>query len=123
MNHLNQTDFPSWLTRQIETCSQRRTELLADNRKDEANFEKIRENIYDIFRTIHTVAGKNHADDPARRNLFFLNKLVEMQNIWLTALNQAELHGDDIRAHQERLKVDAAQQIKEAFLRLEGVVL
>lgn len=123
MNHLTDTTFPSWLAEQIDLCTRRRAALLADQRQDEANFEKIRENLYDVFRTIYTVAEKTHGADPQRSHLFFLNKLAEMQNTWLTALNQAESHGDGKRAHQERLKVDTARHVKEAFLRIEGAEL
>ena len=43
---------------QISLCEQRGKKLLADDRTDEANFEKVKANIYDIFRTIFSVAVK-----------------------------------------------------------------
>ena len=37
---------------QIAACAARSQALLADDRTDESNFEKIRANVYDIFRTM-----------------------------------------------------------------------
>ena len=41
----------SYFEGQIALCGQRNKELLADERMDEATFEKVKANVYDIFRT------------------------------------------------------------------------
>ena len=47
-----------WFEERIALCAQRRQALLADDRGDEATFEKVRANVYDIFRTVLSAAGK-----------------------------------------------------------------
>ena len=118
MNHLNHDTFPSWLTEQMEHCTRRSNELLADQRKDEANFEKIRENIYDVFRTVYNVALRTQPD-PEKRNLFFLQKLEEIPTNWQTAYDRASEHDDETRMHLEQLKLDTARAIRERYLQEE----
>lgn len=115
MNHLNDNTFPSWLTEQIDLCARRRNELLADQRKDEANFEKIRENIYDIFRTVYSVAEQTQPD-PEKRNLFFLQRLDGIPASWQTAYDKAAEHDDEPKMHLEQLKLDTAARIRERYL-------
>lgn len=119
MNHLTETTFPSWLTEQIGLCARRRTELLAGQRKDEANFEKIRENIYNVFRTVYEVAGRTQAD-AEKRNLFFLQRLEEIPASWRAAYDKAAEHGDETKMHLERLKLDTAWAIRERYLQEES---
>ena len=52
-----------WLEEKIRRCGRRSQTLRADDRADEAAFEKIRANVYDIFRTILSVAEKLLARD------------------------------------------------------------
>ena len=52
-----------WFAAQIELCEQRGQALLADDRADEASFERVRANVYDIFRTVLSVAEKLLARD------------------------------------------------------------
>ena len=49
---------------QIRLCAERREALLADERGDEANFEKVRSNVFDIFRTVLSVAERQGKGDP-----------------------------------------------------------
>ena len=48
---------------QIALCGQRNKELLADERMDEATFEMVKANVYDIFRAILSVAVKTCKGD------------------------------------------------------------
>ena len=51
-----------WLAERIALCGQRGQALRADDRGNEAAFEKIRANVYDIFRTVLSVAERNCGD-------------------------------------------------------------
>ena len=42
----------SWFEEKIALCSKHNQELNMDGRTDEAIFEKVKANIYDIFRTV-----------------------------------------------------------------------
>ena len=72
----------SYFDEQIAACAARSQALLADDRTDESNFEKIRANVYDIFRTMLSVAvaaGKGDAN--AVRSFFQLIKLDTLAKI------------------------------------------
>ena len=57
----------------ISECRKRENELFSDDRRDEADFEKIRANIYDIFRTVLNAALKKCGEDEAAVKDFFLS--------------------------------------------------
>lgn len=102
MESLNQ-----YLTSQVSACQRRCAELQADQREDEAVFEKIRCNVFDIFRTVLTAAEKQ-PDPPA----FFRSRLDQIPASWEKALEQAEKHGDAEKAHIESVKLEAVRQIR-----------
>lgn len=56
-------EMDRWLEEKIRRCGRRSQTLRADDRADEAAFEKIRANVYDIFRTVLSVAEKLLARD------------------------------------------------------------
>ena len=103
-----------FLTEQAALCRERSASLTADDRRDEAVFEKIKGNVYDIFTAVLNSA-QNHPDPMA----FFRLQLNAIPANWETALEKARSHGDDAKAHTELLKLDAVRIIRE---RLEGIV-
>ena len=56
-------EMDRWLEEKIRRCGRRSQTLRADDRADEAVFEKIRANVHDIFRTVLSVAEKLLARD------------------------------------------------------------
>ena len=56
-------EMDRWLEEKIRRCGRRSQTLRADDRADEAAFEKIRANVYDSFRTVLSVAEKLLARD------------------------------------------------------------
>ena len=64
------TVLDRWFEEQIALCGQRRQALLADDRADEATFEKIRANVYDIFRTVLSVAARTCGEKDAAGRFF-----------------------------------------------------
>lgn len=54
----------------MEGCRERQRRLQGEDRGDEANFERIRENVYDIFKTVVSVAVKNVAAIAVRHGNF-----------------------------------------------------
>lgn len=108
---------------QTARCAQRRQALLADDRGDEANFEKIRANVFDIFRTVLDVSCRACGDDPAAVGRFFLARVEQIPANWRDSYAAAEQHGDAAKMHVERVKLDAAEEIGAAFRRIwEGAV-
>ena len=66
-------EMDRWLEEKIRRCGRRSQTLRADDRADEAVFEKIRANVHDIFRTVLSVAesrwpGTRRATGASNRN-------------------------------------------------------
>ena len=112
-----ETEFMTYFEEKIALCSQKERELIADAREDEANFEKIRANVYDIFRTVYT-AGKRAKKDDTLVKEFFLARMEQIPQNWVTALEKAKQH-NDVRAVQiETIKCNTADEIKAVFKKL-----
>lgn len=103
---------------QITMCGQRERELSADDRRDEATFEKIRANVYDIFRTILSVAVKTCKGDPEAAGQFFVRKTEQIPANWAAAYEQARQHDDAVKTQIERVKLDTIEEIKQVFAQI-----
>lgn len=113
-----QKEFTTWFGSQIAACEKRREKLLADERSDESDFEKIKANIYDIFRTVFNVALKTNDGDADAAMRFFLLKMEEIPANWKGAYDRAKQHDDVHKMQTERIKLETAQEIKAAFERM-----
>lgn len=113
-----QMQFQNFLEEQIALCEHRCNQLLADGREDEATFEKIKGNIYDIFRTVLAVAVKTCADDAEAVGTFFSLRIEQIPLSWEQAYEKAKAHNDVSKMHLEQTKLDVAKQIKEEFKRI-----
>ena len=91
---------------QIAACRKREAALTADDRKDEAVFETIKANVYDIFRTVWNLD---------RGDEFFREKLNTIPKSWQTALEKAREHGDTAAATLETIKLETAKEIQQAW--------
>lgn len=96
-------------------CMEKAAALLADDRSDEANFEKIRCNVYDIFKTVLSVAVKTKGDDEAAVRFFFAQKLTAVPSAWQSALDTAKANNNAAAIHIESLKLSAAYEIRCTF--------
>ena len=100
---------------QIALCAQRERALLSDGRNDEANFEKVRANIFDIFRTVLSAAMKAAKGDFLAAKRFFEEKMIQIPASWEAAFEKARLHNDTVRMNIEQIKLDAIREIRETF--------
>ena len=96
-----------YLIQQADACKSRADALTADDRRDDAIFEKIRGNVYDIFLSVANAAEKT-ADPMA----FFRARLADIPANWEVAREKATLHGDENRAHTESVKLEAVRAIR-----------
>ena len=103
----------------IAACEEREKVLSADGRRDEANFEKVRANIYDVFRTILAVAVKTQKDEAGVR-AFFLQKLEQIPTGWKAAYEAARQHEDAARMQIEEIKLSAVAEIETFFEQVWG---
>lgn len=105
----------SYFDKQISLCKQCNKNLLADDCTDEAAFEKVKANVYDIFRTIFSVAVKTGKGDSEAVKRFFILKIEQIPSNWITAYNKAKQHSDTVKMQIEQIKLDTVGEIKEMF--------
>lgn len=115
-----QMEFAAWLDKQIAACGKRQEELLADDCADESVFEKVKANIYDIFRTIFSVALRIGNGDADAANRFFLLKMEEIPSNWRLSHDRAKQHDDVHKMQTEEMKLDTVREIRAAFERIWG---
>lgn len=108
----------SYLLEQRNLCETRIRDLSRDGREDEAVFEKIRLNVFDIFRTVLS-AAKTATGSQEEAVRFFLERLHQIPQAWEKSLAAAQSHGDDAKVHIEKLKLDAVAQIRQEVQKME----
>ena len=111
------TDFKklmACLTEGEAACRAKAAEKAADSRGDEANFEKIKANVYGIFRAVLETALKKYGEGGAAE-AFFAVKLRGIPSGWREALSAAADKGDSAAAHTERLKLGTVAEIEKMF--------
>lgn len=109
-----------YLAHKIEYCAHFQQELEADQRTDEAVFEKIKSNVYDIFRTMLDVALKSSQGDEEEAAHFFRQKLKQLPAAWAAARDKAGQHGDAVQLRLEEVKLDTAAEIGHRFDEIWG---
>ncbi len=113
-----QKKMVSYFDDRIAACKQRSELLAADDRKDEGNMEKVRANIYEIFKTILSAAEKVCGEDLSAGKIFFLQKAEQIPENWKISYEKAKRHGDIEKMHIEKTKLDTIQEIKDKFLEI-----
>lgn len=113
-----QQKFALYLDEQITACRKRGEQLAADNRMDERNFEKIRENVYEIFKTILSAAERACEGDKTAERQFFLQRTEQIPMNWLASHEKAGQHGDVKKMHIERIKLDTVREIKDMYMQI-----
>lgn len=103
---------------QLKRCSQRKDHLLADGRTDDAVFEKVKANVYGIFKTILSVAVSSSSGDADAVRKFFMVKEKEIFAAWLAAHEQASQHGDVEKMQLEQIKLETIREIEQRFLQI-----
>jgi hypothetical protein len=96
----------------------------ADDRKDEADLEKIMVNIYEIFKTlflsdIKQLEGKSIAN-PEDINIYggYLLRFDTIPANWKKSLDKAIEHGDITKQVIEEHKLEVAKELKDMFLEM-----
>ena len=108
----------NWFGEKIDLCGKRNQELNEDGRTDEAIFEKVKANIYDVFRTVLSVAVKTGNGDADAVKTFFVQRAEQIPAGWSAALEKAKEHNDTVRMQTEQIKLDAINEIKEEFAKI-----
>ena len=109
----------AWLTDRVAACEARSTSLAADGRSDEAKFERIRVNVYDLFRTAVQAIHRAQPNEAAAWQMFE-QRMEDIPAAWQRSRDLAQQHGDAEKAYIERVKLEAAEDIRRSYAALRG---
>lgn len=115
-----QRKFESYLEEQAVACHRRGKLLVEEDRVDEGNFEKVRANVYEIFKTILSVAEKVCGEDDEAKKHFFLEKAEQIPASWVASYEAAKQNGDAEKMHIESLKLDIIREIRDMCVQIWG---
>lgn len=97
--------------------------LKEDNRKDEADHEKIKENICDIFEVLFQThvnqlekLSVSEEEKLLRLKEGFTNRFETIPKNWIARLELAKQHNDVANIVIEELKLQVAKELKERFI-------
>lgn len=90
-------------------------ELIEDERSDEANLEKVRYNIYDVFSQLLQSAMKRNSDMEQMKKTY-VNYFDTIPASWKVRLEKAKEHNDVETAYVEEIKLGIANELKTVFL-------
>ena len=113
------TQMEGYFAQQIAQSKAREQALAVDERQDEAGFEKVRGNVFDIFATVFSAARKACREESAMVD-FFREKLMRIPQNWQDSLEKARAHDETEKAHLETIKLEAAARIRTKFAEIWG---
>ncbi len=109
-------EFIAYLESRISEGKAEIITLEADGRKDDANFARVRTNIYDICRTVSQAL----ADRPGAGISAIRAQLERFRTGWRAALEKAKLHEDINTVVVEETKLAALEDISTHFQEVTG---
>ena len=72
-------EFITYLSNSIENVAKKEQELISNERKDEANLQKIRANIYGICHTIFEVVLKSKSGEELEKEIPGISGLIRQK--------------------------------------------
>lgn len=118
--------YSELLNEKKEKCKINCDSLIKDNRRDEADLEKIKINIYEIFATFirvtqRQILQKNFTDEISKYNEFcneYLESFDKVPNSWREKLEKAKENNSVINIVIEETKLSIASELKDMFTNL-----
>ena len=117
MNIEKKESFIRYLDERTSAVQDNIARLNEDDRRDEADFEKIRANIFPIMKQI-LQASERIAKDEGEQIKFLDDRITMFEDTWKEALAKATEHKDAKRILQEQVKLEAINEIRDAFERI-----
>lgn len=112
-------EIRDFFEQKISACELARKRLQEEGYGDEADFEKIKANVYEIFNTVWSAAIKQYGADQPGAWDFMKEKLEQIPSSWAAAYEKAKQY-DDVKAmHIENIKLSVAEDIKENMVKTE----
>ena len=109
-------EFVMYLNNTIETANRKEQELIATERKDEANLQKIRANIYGICLTVVKVAAIEKSGEELWED--YVKRLDNISKSWVASYEKAKLHQDVEKVLVEETKFQVLNEVKEKIQKL-----
>ena len=109
-------EFIQYLEQKIAAGKAEIAALEAEGRKDDANFAKVRTNIYDVCKTVSQALLRR----PGAGVGAIRAQLDRFQTIWGAALDKANEHHDVAGIAVEETKLAALQDVAEHFREATG---
>lgn len=110
-------DFLAYIEEQIVDCAKKERALIAENRKDEANMERIKSNVYGIAKSLCQVTEELAKKHGAEHATMFFDKFTAVMAPWKESLAAAKEHLDSEKECIELIKLETADKILEAWRR------
>lgn len=106
-------EYINYLDETIASLKKEEAELIQANRKDEANFIRVKSNICDICRTMYQVSAKSKSGEELKED--YIRKLTKLPENWKISLEKAREHGDVEKIIVEETKLEILQKLKTKF--------
>lgn len=115
MNTQKSEAFTRFLDQRAADIQKSVVQLNEDHRIDEANFEKIRANIFQqVIKTVFLALQRTPRTEQELRALMD-GRLVMFEETWKGSLAKAREHNDEKRILQEEVKLEALKEIRQKF--------
>ena len=109
-------EFITYLNNSIEAANQKEQELIATERKDEANLQKIRANIYGICLTVVQVVEKTKNGEELWKE--YISRIDNISKNWVQSYEKAKEHQDVEKILMEETKLQVVNEVKEMVVKL-----
>ncbi|MDF2589281.1 MAG: hypothetical protein K0S41_3122 [Anaerocolumna sp.] len=117
------TEYLNYLDDKLQVSNKIITNLNVDGKNDEANLEKIRYNVYGIFKTLllateKKIQGKSKlaseiADEFHKEYLATFDKIPTN---WTQNFNKAKEHGNTTEMITEEIKLAVVDELRESYI-------
>ena len=114
------TQMNEFFDKRTEVCKAQEQALKEDARFDEAVFEKVKANVFEIFKTVLEAGVKTSKGDFTKLEEFFRGKLEQIPENWRVSLRKAEENDDTAKAYMENIKLEVLGEIKATFDEIWG---
>lgn len=106
--------FIEYIDNKIQELKNEEMVLGKEDRKDEANFVKIKINICEICKTLYNVSKKEPNGQSAKD--FFVQKLEKLSREWNASKDKAKEHNDIEKVTIEELKLEVLNEVKQKYM-------
>lgn len=108
--------FVDYIDKKIQDLKNEEMLLEKENRKDEADFSKIKINICEICKTLYSVSKNGPKGQSAKE--FFVQKIEKLSGEWNESKDKAKEHNDIEKVIIEELKLEVLNEVKQKYMEL-----